>query len=428
MRKISRKNFLQIAGVAGASAAFGPLSGGLLAQKKAKARVVVVGGGFAGATCARYIRRYASDIDVTLIEPVSTYHTCPMSNAVIGGLKNMSYIAQNYKTLASHGIQIVSDTVTEIDAAGKKLTLKNGSSLSWDFLVVAPGIDFKWGEVEGYDEQASHKLPHAYKAGPQTELLISQLKAMPSNGTVIIAAPGNPFRCPPGPYERAGMIAHYMKKHKPQGKLVILDAKDSFAKQGLFQAGWDVNYPGMIEWVSATNGGKVVRADAGKKIVVTANGTEHKADVINLIPPQKAGHIAHKAGLTKGDWCPVDQRTFESSIHKDVYVIGDASIAGQMPKSGFAANSQGKVCAAAIVSSVKGMPMPEPSWANTCYSLVTPDYGISVAAVYKSSPDGIISVKGAGGTGPKEVNEHFRKMESVYAFGWYSSITADTWG
>ena len=425
MNHISRKRFLQMAAGAGTTAALGPF---VSLGAAPRARVLVIGGGFSGATCAGYIRRFDPSIEVTLVEPQTSYYTCPMSNAVLGGLKKMEFIKQNYDGLRSIGVKVVHDMVSAVDPAGKKATLKSGKTLAFDKLVVAPGIDFVWNGVDGYSQAASATVPHSWQAGPQTVLLRKQLEAMPDGGTVIIAPPGNPFRCPPGPYERASMIAHYLKNNKPKSKILILDAKNKFSKQGLFMAGWKRFYPGMIEWVAGAKGGKIAEIDVKTKTITTETGGKHKGAVINLIPPQKAGQVAFQAGLTKGNWCPVNQKTFESEIHKDIHVIGDSSIAGKMPKSGFAANSQGKVCAAAVVSSLQGKTMPDPSYANTCYSLVTPDYGISVAKVYRYGAKGsIVGVKGSGGVGPKKVNDAFRKEEASYAFGWYANITSDTW-
>ncbi len=303
---------------------------------------------------------------------------------------------------------------------------KGSRVLQSDCLVVSPGIDFRWDAIEGYDEAASQIMPNAWKAGTQTKLLRDQLAAMKDGGTVIIAPPANPFRCPPGPYERASLIAHYLKQNKPKSKILILDAKDHFSKQPLFMQGWEKLYPGMIEWVEASMGGSLKRVDTKTKMLYSTDDDDYKGDVINVIPPQKAGAIAHKAGLVNADgWCPVNQRTFESEIHKDVHVIGDACIAGNMPKSGFAANSQAKVCAAAIVTSFSGGTMPEPSYVNTCYSLVGPEYGISVAAVYRLTDEGIVKVKGSGGVSLREAKAEFRKKEAKYATGWYMSITND---
>jgi sulfide dehydrogenase [flavocytochrome c] flavoprotein subunit len=275
------------------------------------------------------------------------------------------------------------------------------------------------------EEVADTTMPHAWKAGPQTALLRKQLEAMPDGGVCAIVAPPNPFRCPPGPYERAAQIALYFKHHKPQSKVLILDAKDAFSKQGLFQAGWKRHYGEMIEWVSGAQGGIIEAVDPKTRTLVGAV-EEFQADVVNLIPAQKAAALAETAGLTDDSgWCPVNQQTFESSIHPDVYVIGDAAIAGAMPKSGYAANSQGKVCAAAVVAAVNGEPPPEPSYVNTCYSIIAPDHGISVAGVYELKDGQIVSIPDSGGLSPADADARAQAMEVKFAIGWFRNITAD---
>jgi sulfide dehydrogenase [flavocytochrome c] flavoprotein subunit len=396
---------------------------------RASGRVVVVGGGFGGASFAKYLRRLAPGIEVTLVERDAQFITCPFSNAVLGGLYDMDFITHGYDALRNtYGVNVLQDSVTAIDPALKTVSLAGGPTLEYDRLVLSPGIDIQWGAIEGYDAAASERMPHAWKAGPQTVLLRKQLEAMPNGGVVVIAAPRNPFRCPPGPYERASLIAHYLKQAKPRSKILIYDAKDKFSKQPLFEQGWQALYPGMIEWIGESGGGAIEAVDTKNMSVHPTFGDPQKADVINMIPPQKAGAIAQAAGLASdGGWCPVDQRTFESTVHSDVHVIGDAAIANPMPKSGFAASSQGKVCAAAVAASLSGQEMPDPSYVNTCYSLVGPEYGISVAAVYRMGESGIVAVEGAGGVSPAEESETFRKEEARYAVGWYQSITSDVW-
>src|SRR3989344_3896162 len=418
MSKITRRDFLKIAGAASAAGVLGYASTARAAEGgKGSARVVVIGGGFGGATCAKYLRRLDPGVAVTLVEPSTKFITCPFSNLVLGGLRTMDSITQGYDALRKkHGVNVVHDTVTAIDAAGKKVTLKSGKSLSYDRLVVSPGIDFKWGAIEGYDEKASNVMPHAWKAGPQTVLLQKKLKAMKNGGTFLMVAPANPFRCPPGPYERASMVAHYLKENKPKSKILILDAKDDFSKKGLFMAGREKLYPGMIEWVPGSKGGTVTRVDT-KKMVIDAALDKHKADVVNVIPPQSAGQIALASGLAddKG-WCPADPKTFESKLHPGVHVIGDSSIAGALPKSGFAASSEAKMCAAAIVTMFKGGTPAENSLVNTCYSMIAPKYAISVAGVYRVSDKGIIQVEGSGGVSPKDAPDSFREEEAKYTF------------
>jgi len=422
---INRRDFVKALGAATAVSA---TSFPLIAGAAGKARVVVVGGGYAGATCAKYIRKYNSGIDVTLIEKDKDFYSCPLSNEVLGGERSLDSLKFGYDGLKGHGVSVVHDKGIEIDPAKKTVKTQDGKSLGFDYLVVAPGISMKWGAIEGYDKAASEKMPHAWKAGPQTTLLRKQLEKMPDGGVVMIAAPPNPFRCPPGPYERAAQIAYYLQHHKPKSKVIIMDSKDTFSKQGLFMAGYKRFYDGMIEWRSAANDGRVRAVDPDKGIVMT-EFDEYKPAVTNIIPPQQAGRLAQDAGLADGSgWCPVDQMTFESTLHKDVYVIGDACIAGAMPKSGYAANSQGKVTAAAIASKVAGMKMPEPSYVNTCYSLITPDYGISVAMVYQLKDGKIGGVKGAGGLSPSDASDATRKAEAIYARSWFHNITSDIFG
>lgn len=424
MDKFVRRDFIRLMGAAGAASALGYL--GLSGVVRAGGgRVVIIGGGFGGATCANYIKRYDPGIEVTLIEPNKNYVTCPFSNTVLAGINPIDFITRSYDNLkAKRGVKVVNDRVTGIDPANRKVRLKGGSTLSYDRLVVSPGISFRWGEIKGYNETASRIMPHAWQAGPQTVLLRKQLEAMRDGGTVIIVSPPKPFRCPPGPYERAGLIAYYLKNNKPKSKILILDSSERFSKQVLFKEGWDKLYPGMIEWVAGSQGGTIERVDTKTMAVFSRFGESYKGDVINLIPPQKAGKIAQIARLAnKQGWCPVNQRTFETVKQKGIHVIGDASIAGAMPKSGFAASSQARICAAAIVSDLRGQKMPEPTYNNTCYSFIGPKYAISVAAVYRLKGGQITRV--SGGVSPTGAKKRFRLNEANYAKGWYKAITAE---
>lgn len=393
-------------------------------------QVVVVGGGFGGATAAKYIKRFNPAVDVTLVEVNRTFHTCPFSNLVLAGERQLESIEHNYDELKNaYGVKVIHARAEDVDPVAHSLRLSNGRTLHYDRLVLSPGIDFRWDALEGYDEAAAQLAPHAWKAGPQTALLRRQLEAMPNGGTFIMSVPADPFRCPPGPYERASLIAHYFAQHKPRSKILILDSKDNFSKQGLFTQAWRELYGERIEWVGLSNDGKVTRVDAARGEVETEFGTKHKGAVLNVIPPQKAGIIAARAGVTNaGGWVPVKANTFEAQQVEDIYVIGDASIAAPMPKSGFTANAQGKVVAAAIVSSLAGLGPIEPVWSNTCYSLVSPDYGISVAGVYRAQDGQLISVPGSGGLSPADASLAFRKAEAEYAVGWYEAISQDTWG
>ena len=423
MTNISRRTFTGLLGAAGALT----LAGGLSACSSGP-RVVVVGGGFGGATAAKYLKRYDPNLDVTLIEAEPTHFTCPFSNTVLTGMNDISYIERKFDKLTSmYGVKVFTDTVVAIDPVTKVVKTAGGKTFEYDRLIVSPGIDFKWNAIEGYDAAAAEIMPHAWKAGSQTLLLKKQLEAMPNGGLVVIAPPGNPFRCPPGPYERASLIAGYLKRNKPKSKLLILDAKDAFAKDKLFKEGWEKMYDDIIEWVPAAKNGKVTKVNA-KDGTVETDFEKFKPAVANIIPPQSAGQIAISAGLAdKSGFCPVDPNTFESTLAKNVHVIGDAAIAGDMPKSGYSASSQAKVCAAAIIALLKGeKPLPL-SAINTCYSLVAPDYGISVAAVFAVKDGKIASVPGSGGVSPLGANYQFRKKEADFAVGWYQSICQDSW-
>jgi sulfide dehydrogenase [flavocytochrome c] flavoprotein chain len=420
-KRTSRRDFLKVAG--GAMLPFSALARPAVAQGAA-GRVVVVGGGFAGATCARFVKRIDPRIAVTLVEASATFTACPFSNGVIAGLRELKAQEFTYGKVAAE-VTLVAASATAVDAPGRAVTLSNGTRLPYDRLVLAPGIDIRWDGLPGYNEAAAERMPHAWKAGEQTLLLRRQLEAMADGGTVIISAPANPFRCPPGPYERASLIAYYLKTKKPKSKLIILDAKDAFSKQGLFQGAWKALYPNL-EWVSLSNGGKVTSVDVGEMTLVTDFG-RHKADVANVIPPQKAGRIAEAAGAAdRTGWCPIDPVTFESKLQPNVHVIGDASIAGAMPKSAFAANAQAKVCAAAVAKLIAGAKPDEPKLINTCYSLVAPDYGISVANVYQPA-DGQIKDIG-GGVSPANAPSSFRAQEATFANGWFSTITTEVFG
>lgn len=421
----SRRQWL--ARVGKASAAGAALLMAPAFAKGAAGKVVVIGGGFGGATAAKYIKRRNPAIDVTLVEPVKTYYTCPFTNLYFGGLRTFEQQGHGFDELRSLGVKVVHELASGIDASAKTVTLADGPPLPYDKLLLSPGIDFRWNAIEGYDEAASLRAPHAWKAGEQTRLLKKQLEAMPDGGTFLMVAPANPFRCPPGPYERVSMVAHYLKHNKPKSKILILDAKDAFSKQGLFQAGWKRFYGDLIEWVPLAKDGKVVRVDAGTLSVESEFGELHKADVLNVIPPQKAGAIAYSAGVTnESGWVPVKHQTFESELVPDIYVVGDATVAAPMPKSGFSANAQAKVAAAAIVNALAGRPAADASFANTCYSLIAPDYGISVAHTYQLK-DGKIA-EASGGVSPADASDSFRKLEAEYGESWYKAIAQDTWG
>lgn len=408
------------------------VSSGLPAPARAQAaggRVVVVGGGFGGAAFARSLKRAAPGVAVTLVEPEARFVTCPFSNAVLAGLQDIGTITFPLDALRADGIDLVRDRVATIDATRRVARLAGGTELPWDRLVLSPGIDFKWGAIAGYDEAAAEVMPHAWKAGPQTLLLRRQLEAMDDGGTVVICVPANPYRCPPGPYERASLIAWYLKVKKPRSKLMVVDAKDTFSKQGLFLEAWKRLYPGLLEWVPFAQAGALQSVDPARRTIKT-DFLDITASVANIIPPQRANRLVDTLGLAGGgDWCRVDANTFESAVVPGVHVLGDAAIAGAMPKSAFAATSQAKVCALAVAALLAGREPPKAGYLNTCYSLVAPDYGITVADVFRVDAKGAIAaVEGAGGVSPLGVPDAVRAREADYARSWYASITAETFG
>src|ERR1700674_5179743 len=313
------------------------------------ARVVVIGGGFGGAAWARALRKINPKLQVTLVEPNRIFTACPFSNEVIAGLRNIEAQQFSYEKIAADGVSVIAQAATRVDPQARKVSLADGTSLAYDRLVLAPGIDLRFDALPGYGEQAATKMPHAWTAGEQTALLRRQLEAMDDGGLVALAVPAGPSRCPPAPYERASLIAHYLKTKKPRSKIIILDAKDAFPQQRLFENAWKELHPGMIERVSLSQGGRVVSVDPATNTMVTDFGN-YAAQVANVIPPQKAGLIAAIAGAADNTgWCPIDPTSFASKLVPNIHVIGDACIAGQIPKSASAANAEAKACAAVIV-------------------------------------------------------------------------------
>lgn len=429
MFTIDRRKFLTLAGASTASLIAAPH-----VARAAGGKVVVIGGGPGGATAARYLRRMDPTVEVTLIEANKDYYTCFMSNEVLSGERKLESLRFGFDGLAKQGVKVVHDLVTGIDGAAKSVTTRGGQKFAYDRCIVAPGIDFNWSAVPGYSAEAAEKLPHAWKAGPQTALLRQQLEAMPDGGVFVMVAPPNPYRCPPGPYERASLVAHYFKHHKPKSKVIILDAKDAFPKQKLFEQAWAKFYGfgtpnSMIEWVPAAKGGKPSEIDVAGLAVKTEFDTI-KGAVINVIPVQKAGQIAFDAGLTEGNWAPVNKGTFESKKVAGIHVLGDGADAAVMPKSGYSANSQAKVAAAAALAMMKGAPPPTPAYVNTCYSIAGKDHAFSVAGVYTfdAEKNAIAEVKDAGGLSPIDASAEDRKREVSYAESWFRNITHDIWG
>jgi sulfide dehydrogenase [flavocytochrome c] flavoprotein chain len=398
-----------------------------LAASEAKAKVVVVGGGIGGATTAKYLAASVRTIEVTLVEPKPHYTTCFFSNLYLAGLCSLESLTHGYETLAQrYGINVIHDSVTTVDPVAKTLELKSGPKLPYDRVVVAPGIAFNYEALAGYDEAATQVIPHAWNAGLQTQLLRRQLESMEDGGVFVLVAPPNPFRCPPAPYERASLVAYYFKQHKPRSRILILDAKDSFNAQDLFLDAWERHYRGLIEWLPAQFTGGIKAIDVKERSVKTANET-FKAAVANVIPPQVAGQLAQQIGLVdQSGWCPVDPITFESKLQPGIHVVGDATSAGDMPKSAFVANSQAKACAFAIVAALTGSERVPPHLFNTCYTHLSPDDAVSNAVSFKPVAGTIKIVDNF--VSQVQESAETRRRTAREAQSWYAAFMRDTFG
>jgi NADPH-dependent 2,4-dienoyl-CoA reductase/sulfur reductase-like enzyme len=420
--KLSRRTF----GLAALSAAGAVIAPQVIAAGRPK--VVILGGGAGGATVARYLAKGAKgEIDVTLVEPTKKYYTCFFSNLYLGGFREFDSIGHSYGTLASeYGVNVVHDWAIGVDRDARTVSLASGGELSYDRIVVAPGIDFKFESVPGYGLEAANRMPHAWKAGSQTQLLKFQVETMREGGTFVMLAPPNPFRCPPGPYERISMVAHVLKQRNPSAKIIILDTKEKFSKQALFEEGWADHYGEMVEWLPASIVGEITRVDADAMEIHT-DGEVFKADVANVIPAQKAGAIAMAAGLSDDSgFCPIVPATMQSQMDENVYLVGDATIAGDMPKSGFSANSQAKVAAMALRASLTDSKLFPARFANTCWSLIATDDGVKVGAKYEATEEKIAKTEGfISATGE---DAELRKRTYEESLGWYEGITSDIFG
>ncbi len=426
---MKRRQFVQTLGAGSALGAAGFMTGCASTGGGASiGKVVVVGGGYGGATAAKYLRLFSEGtVDVTLVEPSAAFVSCPISNLVVGGYKTMADITTPYDNLTKrHGVKVVKDMVSVIDPDKKVVKLASGGELPFDRLIVSPGIDFMYETLPGMASAAAKdKVFHAWKAGAQTVGLRKQLEAMPDGGVYALSIPRAPYRCPPGPYERACLVASYFKKHKPKSKVVIFDANDDIqSKKGLFMKAWKDHYDGMIDYRPKHN---VVDVDVATNTLKFEFNDDFKATVANVVPNMRAGDIALKTGLATANkrWCEVDFLTFESIAVKNVHVLGDAiQIAPGMPKSGHMANQHGKTCAAAVVSLLQGKAPPSlPIYANTCYSFVTDEDVVHVASVHRYDVEKktMLTVAGSGG-----VSVAASELEGRYAHAWARNIWADT--
>lgn len=422
---LTRRTILRT-GLAATGAATGLLCAPMVLGQ-AKPKVVVIGGGAGGATAARYLAKdSAGALDITLIEANPVYTTCFFSNLYLGGFREFESLQHGYDKVAAGGVTVINDMATAVDRAAKTVTLAGGRVLPYDRLILSPGIDFKDGSVPGWSLDVAEVMPHAYKAGPQTQLLKKMVEEMPQGGTFAMVAPPNPYRCPPGPYERISMVAHVLKQKNPTAKILVLDPKEKYSKQALFEEGWARHYDGMVEWVGPDFGGAAVevRADTMEVLV---EGEAQKVDVCNVIPGQVAGKIAALAGVTdETGWAPVHPDTMKSKMDENIWVLGDSSAQGDMPKSGFSANSQAKVAAMTIRGELLQSKVFPARYSNTCWSLIAPDDGVKVGASYEPTPEKIASVESfISQTGEDAA---LRKATYEESLGWYAGITADIFG
>jgi sulfide dehydrogenase [flavocytochrome c] flavoprotein subunit len=428
MTNISRRGFNLGLASAGLAVSAGWLARPALAQGAAK--IVIIGGGPGGATAANRLKAANPALDITLIEPKETYTSCFYSNLFIGGFRTFPSITHTYDGLKKRGINVVSDTASAVDVAGKTVTLaKGGNSLPYDRLIVAPGIDLKYETIEGYSEAAAEIMPHAWQGGQQTWLLKEKLLAFPDGGNVVMSVPGNPYRCPPGPYERACMIGHFLKSHKPKSKLIIFDAKKTISKQAVFEEAFHDIYKDIVE-LNLTNeidDFSVTKVNPQTGEVTTKSGRTEKAALANIIPAQKAGAIAAKSGLTEGDWCPVNPENFSSTKAKDIYILGDAAIAADMPKSAFSANNQAGVVAADIIADLSGKERVTGKYRNTCWSMIAPDNSAKIGADYlpgKKDGKAFLEAKDPFVSKPGE-SADLRRDTYNESVAWYEAITND---
>lgn len=393
-------------------------------------RVIVVGAGFGGATCAKYLRLLAPEVAVLLIDQRTEFLTGPFSNLVIAGLRTPASIARRTAAIGrAHGIDSRVERVTDIDPVRLIVSTAAGKSYRADRIVVSPGIAMRWDAIEGLDEERSATMPHAWTGGPQVLALRRRLAQVADGGTILIGSPPNPYRCPPGPYERASLMAYALiRSGRARTKIIVADAKDDFSKSALFRFEWDRLYPQMIDWIARGSGGEVVRVDAASgRVWLRGSAAPIVTQLASIIPPQRAGLLAERAGLVdESGWCPVKPEDFESTKHAGVHVIGDAALGAPMPKSAFAANSQAKLCASAIAAALRGAPAPEARLLNTCYSMVSDRAAISVSGYY-GAVDGKLSTLSEG-ISPLSGDAELRAREARQARAWYASVTADSFG
>jgi len=427
MSRISRRRFLKASGAAAATSLLSACATEPAGPQKPIGRVVVIGGGYGGATAAKYLRMWGGGaIEVFLIERNAEFISCPGSNLVLGGTRSMADITRGYSRLREYGVQVLRDEATAVNPERKRVSLRRIEDLSYDRLIISPAVDLMYEQIEGYDAEAQKSVLTAWKAGPETIALRQRLEAMRDGGVYVLAIPRAPYRCPPGPYERACQVAHYFKQAKPRSKVLILDAnEDIVSKPALFKAAWNDLYKGLIEY----RGNSEVKAVDARASLIRTDFDAVKGDVLNVLPPMRAADIARNAGLLAANtrWCGVDWLSMESTVHKNIHVLGDATLsAPAMPKSGHMANNHGKIAAAAIIELMNGRePNPQPVIANTCYSFVSDKEVIHVASVhrYDVAQKTLTVVPGASG-----VSAARSELEGGYGWAWTQNIWADMLG
>jgi sulfide dehydrogenase [flavocytochrome c] flavoprotein chain len=409
---VKRRTFIRVAALSLAAI-------GAPGARAARARIAIIGGGFGGSACALLLKRADPALDVTLVDPVERYVTCPMSNEVVVGARTIDSLTLTREGLRRAGVRFVRARATALDAEKRVLRFGDGGRLAYDVCIVAPGIRFLWGTPEGYDEAAAARMPHAWEAGAQTTRLAERLRAMDDGGVFAISVPAGLMRCPPGPYERASLVAQFLARHRPRSKVLIFDANNRFPRQDAFTAAWDALYRGRIEWIPPTEGGAVQRVDARANTLHTSSGA-HRVALANVIPPQAPAQFAVDAGLAHGHgWCPVDPASFESTYVPHVHVIGDACIADAMPKAASAALSQARQCVAAIIARLSGGEPPVPQLDSVCYSALSADRSLSIRARFRIADGHIESVADAAENAAAPSTE-----ERNVAQAWYRSIRA----
>jgi NADPH-dependent 2,4-dienoyl-CoA reductase/sulfur reductase-like enzyme len=423
-RDVDRRKLLKAAAASVAAAAFPAPS---IAQGLG-AHVVVIGGGFGGASCARSLRKAGPELRVTLIEANETYTAMPHSNTLLAGLVDLKAQQFGYGQLKADGINVIFAQASTVDPGRRAIKLSGGETLNYERLVISPGIEFRADAIAGYDAAARVKMPPAYNSGEEVALLRRQLEAMEDGGTVVISSPVNPARCPPAPYERASLIAYYLKQSKPRSKVIVLDSKESFTMQKLFEGAWQQLYPGLIEWIGLSQGGELTEVDV-RDMTLSTDFDKVKAAVANVIPPQKAGRAAEIGGVAdRTGWCPVDPVTFASRQQPNIHVIGDAAIAGAMPRSASAAHSQAQICATAIAAQLDGKSPELPTLSSSCFSLIGPDYAISQKGTYRPV-DGQYAEAGGGVIlSPQKAPREERLAEAREAEAWFRSIAGSAFG